>query len=195
MKSGKLWVVLIGAAALVAAWFLGRGGSAPGTAAGDADSAQTSYGYEAQDVIVRQTGVDGSLSYKLTADHVAQLPPDGRIVADKLTMNYRPESQTGPHLAARDWTLTADSARLPEDGSLLHLQGNVVAVATSQKSADPLVLRSPELDYDTRKQTVSTKSPVQFRWGSQQMSALGMQANIKLGTVELESQVNGRITP
>lgn len=194
MKRRTRWILVGGSAALGIAWFVGRSGHAPTLTADSADSNETAYGYEARDVVVRQTGEDGRLSYQLAAERVAQLPPDGRIEASILTMTYRPEAASGQQPGARVWTLTADSAQLPEDGSLLQLQGNVVATAAAPNATDPLVLRTPNLEYDTRKQTARTRAEVQFQWGAQQLTARGLRANIKLGTVELESQVHGRVT-
>ncbi len=65
--------LLLGPAALavmVLAFVPGRSGNMPGVSASPEEAATPQLNFSAQDVVVRQTGVDGQLQYRLDADHV-----------------------------------------------------------------------------------------------------------------------------
>jgi lipopolysaccharide export system protein LptC len=51
------------------------------------------------------------------------------------------------------------------------------------------------LDYDTRSQVVRTASPVHISWGSRQLDALGLIADLPASQLQLQSDVHGRFKP
>ena len=60
---------------------------------------------------------------------------------------------------------------------------------------NPAQLHTARLSLDTVGEVADTKSPVELVFGTQRMRATGMRANLKSGTLRLESDVNGRFEP
>jgi len=92
MRSGGWrWIVGLAIVALLAAGAYIAGSGPRGTAPADPNEADTAaYDFEASAVVVRQTDAEGRLLYRMQAAHVAQLPLEGAISADDLSMNYDP---------------------------------------------------------------------------------------------------------
>jgi LPS export ABC transporter protein LptC len=62
---------------------------------------------------------------------------------------------------------------------------------------DPVAaeLHTARLQLDTVAEVADTRAPVELAFGAHRMRALGMHADLKSGTVRLESNVSGRFTP
>jgi LPS export ABC transporter protein LptC len=195
MKRARLLLVLLGLVILGVAFGLGRGGRTLRTPVVAKNAVEQSLPYVAEGVVVRQTGVDGTLTYELRAERVEQAAGDHSIAASDLSMRYEPRDAKGAPLPDRAWTLAAAHALLPEDNSSLELRGNVVASGKPAGNDQPITVRTQSLDYSIQTQDLQTRDAVQFQWGHQLLEGRGLNANIKLGRVELESEVHGRITP
>ena len=152
-------------------------------------------GYTARDVLVEQTDAGGQLQYSLQAGHVEQDREGAPIIARALTLQYEPLDNSGRIVAGRRWTVTADSGELPEETGQLELAGNVSVRAQLTGAAEPMTVRTDALSYDTGEQRLSSKSDVTFLWGRQQMSGRGLKADIRAGTLALESAVHARLSP
>jgi lipopolysaccharide export system protein LptC len=50
------------------------------------------------------------------------------------------------------------------------------------------------LDYDTQTQEITSHETVDIQMGEQKLQGIGLQANIRLSTLRLETQVHGEIT-
>lgn len=186
---GLVLVALITAGAYLAG--SGARGASTSSAPNDADTA--AYNFEASSVVVRQMDAAGRLQYQVEAAHVTQLPQDGVVTARDLSMHYDPpEAPAG----TRRWILTAESARLPEDSDVVALQGQV-QVRGRPEGADGVATFSTErLEYNIATQDITTDAPVELQSPGLRLSGnSGLRANIKQGTVELESQVHGQIVP
>jgi LPS export ABC transporter protein LptC len=184
----RLSLIGIGVLAVLAlAYLLGREGEVPGTRTEGA-SQSADYGYVALDTVVVQTGDDGQPLYTLTADRVEQAPGSGTVMARKLTVRYGPDK-------AQAWTLVAQEAQLPGGDTTLHLQGNVQVRGRPAGSTLLAQINTQHLDYDTRTQDVRTRDDVRFTWGTHQLDARGLTANLQRGQLSLESNVHGRFLP
>lgn len=157
----------------------------------EADTA--TYAYEAHDVVLRQMDASGALQYQLEADSVTQLPRDGAIEAHDLTMHYDPAGESGN--GSQRWTLTASGAQLPEASDVVKLAGNVQVVGQVPQSTAPIRFRSEQLDYNLKTQDLASRTAFELDWGGSQFSGRGLRANIKQGTVSVESTTHGKIVP
>lgn len=180
-------------AVLVVAFVLGRSGSTPGVTRAREESVTSKYDFVAHDVDVRQTGEDGRLQYRLEAARIEQRPQDHQISATNLTAHYEPPAGTTGALAESRWTMTAAHAVLPEDGKLLQLRGDVQVTGVLPEASAPVTMATRSLDYNLQTQQLTSKDLVDMRMGAMQLQGQGLQANIRLGTLELESQVHGVI--
>ena len=189
------WLLCIaGIAVLALAFVLGRGGNTPGAASAREEAVIFKYNFVAQDVQVRQTGNDGKLQYQLEAQQVEQRPEDKQISATQLTAHYEaPDAKAGQPDTSH-WKLTADHATLPEDGKLLQLRGTVRVTGQPPAATAPVTIMTNSLDYDTQTQEITSHETVDIQMGEQKLQGLGLQANIRLSTLRLETQVHGEIT-
>jgi LPS export ABC transporter protein LptC len=188
------WLLGVAVIAVLAlAFVLGRGGNTPGDSSTHDEPATFKYNFVAHDVIVRQTGSDGKLQYRLEAERVEQRPEDNQISATNLTAHYEtPVAKADP--AAGNWKLTADHAMLPDDGKLLQLRGAVRVTGQPPATSAPVTLATNSLDYDMQTQEITSHEIVDVQMGEQRLQGTGLQANIRLGTLRLETQVHGDIT-
>jgi LPS export ABC transporter protein LptC len=174
-------------AVLALAFVLGRGGNTPGAAGAREEVATFKYNFVAHEVTVRQTGDDGKLQYRLEAERVEQRPEDNQVSVANLTAHYEAPD-------ASPWKLTADHATLPEDGKLLQLRGTVRVTGQPPAASAPVTMATNSLDYDTQTQEITSQEIVDMQMGEQRLQGRGLQANIRLGTLRLETQVHGDIT-
>jgi LPS export ABC transporter protein LptC len=185
-----LFVLLLG---LAAVWLAGNADRGKTATTADADSGPSAYDYEARDVIVRQMGPDGKLQYQIEAEQITQLPKSGRIAATALVMHHEPPG-AAPGGENR-WTMTAESAELPAQGSVVTLQGRVRANGRPLKSNALVTLATEQLEYDLDSQKLSSDGDVSMTWGNNSGQGRRLRANIKTGVVALESQVHVTLNP
>lgn len=197
MRHGRFTVLALAVAALLIAFMLGRRGDTPatsmGTTAGGAPD--DSYGFIAQDVVVQQTDASGRQQYELTAAQVERHDDTSPVIARELSLQSQPVDASGNVIPGRRWTLRSDQGQLPGDGVELRLQGNVEIHAVLPKLTRPLTLRTDNLTYNTREQTLETMAQVMFSSGQQNLQGTGLLANVRKGTLKLQSNVHGRINP
>lgn len=154
----------------------------------------SAYAYEANTVTVRQMDESGRLQYQIEAEHVAQLPKDGAVMASKLSMHYDPPGHEND--ASRRWTLTADSAQLPENSDIVALRGNVVAKGRLSSAGGMATLTASSLDYNLKTRILSNKSLFRAEWPGGHATGEGLRANLQQGSIDsVESNTNGQIRP
>jgi len=192
MKRSRLWLGLLVLAVLAAAYLLGHSGSTPGVARAREEAEVLQYNFVASDVVVRQTGDDGKLQYRLQATRVEQRPEDRQISASDLTVHYEPEEAKSA-AAGGQWKLTASRAVLPDDGKPLQLRGAVQVTGQPPQASGPVTVNTESLDYDLRTQDINSADIVELRMGTQSLQGRGLHANIRLGTLALDSEVRGVI--
>lgn len=190
LRSTILLVVLVLVAGAI--WWSGAGRSGPGDDTAVADDT-VAYDYEAHDVVLRQMGPDGQLQFQIEAKEIRQLPDSGRMTATGLTMTHDPPGVApgGPNR----WTMTADSGELPSDGGVVTLKGNVRANGRPVEGKQVLNFASDQLTYNLDTQEVTSDTEVTMDWGRSKLRGRGLKANIRTGDVQLESDVNGILSP
>jgi len=142
-------------------------------------------GYVATDAEIIQTGPDGEPLYRLRARRVEQPAAGAAIRVTKPQLSY--QEGDGPA-----WTLRADTGVLPADTARADLAGSVRAVAVQADSA-PLEIRTASLGVDMGTRRLRSHDPVEITWGRDRVTAVGLSADLKAGTLRLESRVHGEI--
>lgn len=202
MKNWSRTLKYVAAIAVIGvAYFIGvRGPEEDG-----ADAATTTApdpGYAARDAQVIETGYDGRERYRLNARVIRQQTESGTIELEGLTMNYHIASDKPPGKPASAatapadiWHLTSDRGEVRANGDDVELTGNVRVVGPAPGGGEPLSLTTETIRINTPTEFLETKAPVKLRWSGHELDARGMQADLKAGTLRLESDVNGHFSP
>jgi len=182
---------------ITGAYFIGRAG--PDDPAADANASLPDPGYAALDAQVIETGYDGRERYRLNARAIRQQGENGVIDLETLNMDYHPDAQgTVPgeappsdKAAGELWHLKSDRGQVRADGDDVQLNGNVIVTGQVPGSGEPLVLHTESMRINTPTEFIETSAPVKLRWAGHELDAVGMQADLKAGTLRLESKVHG----
>ena len=163
-----------------AAWWLARSDS-DGPAA---PAAIVQPGYYLTGARLEQTDATGRLTLKVHAATARQVEQHGDVSLEQLRVDYLPEP-------GRDWVMTSVGGTLLPGGRTVLLAGDVRVSFPDERAA---MLRTEHLRLDVDQQRATTGDVVHMQMASNQLSALGMQADLKRETVRLESAVNGTFT-
>ncbi len=203
MKSG--WSRPLGYVAVIAivagAYFIGIAGH--GDTISDATvTTAADPGYAARDAEVIETGFDGRERYRLNARTIRQQSENGAIDLEDLSMDYHPGAQgripgekSATTISEEIWHLKSDRGQVRSDGDDVQLNGNVVVTGQAPGSGGPLTLTTDTLRINTPTEFIETKALVNLRWSGHDLTALGMQADLKAGMLSLESDVHGEFSP
>ena len=185
-------------AVVAAAYFIGsarRGGN--GADEGSEETADP--GYAAHDAEIIETGYDGRERYRLNAKVIRQKNETGVIELESLEMNYHPGAQSRvagesrPAAAEKEtWYLTSDRGTVRDDGDDVQLDGNVRVTRTTTGANAPLTMTTSQLRMNTPTEYIETDAPVKLTWTGHELDARGMRADLKAGTLSLESDVHGQ---
>jgi len=172
-------------AAAIASWYLGRSPSTVDDA--DLPFETTHRGYYLKEARILGTGDDGKLLYEIAAKYAEQ-KDDARIEMTEVRVRYSPDSQVS-------WTVNADAATLFRGEPGIQLRGNVYAVGGSGDDDDKTEILTQLLELDPEKFIAKTDARVQIRFGRRSLTATGMLASLNDDTIELKSNVRGKILP
>ncbi len=191
-----------GIAVIAVAYFIGISGRDDNGA--DATSATApDPGYAARDAQVIETGYDGRERYRLNASVIRQRTESGVIELEQLAMDYHVDAQDklpGESVSAVKgpadvWHLTSDRGQVRANGDDVELNGNVRVVGPAPGTGEPLSLTTESMRINTPTEFIETSAAVKLRWSGHEIDARGMQADLKAGTLRLESDVNGHFSP
>lgn len=187
---------LVAIAVVAGAYYLGRSGR--GDNAADASAAlPPDPGYAAKDAVVVETGYDGRERYRLNARIIRQSIDSNVIDLEGLDMDYHPGAQDRVAGEAAStpgdekWHLKSDRGQVRDDGDDVQLSGNVIVTGPAPGSGDPLTLATETMRINTPTEFIQTDAPVRLRWSGHQLDAVGLRADLKTGTLSLESKVHG----
>lgn len=187
-------------AVVTAAYYIGRAGRG-NTGAEETASESPDPGYAARDAQIIETGYDGLERYRLSARRIRQQTETGVIELEALEMDYHPGAQeriageTRPAAAEQEaWHLTSDSGLVRADGDDVQLTGNVRVTGSTPGSGATLVLTTSELRINTPTEFIETDAPVKLSWSGHELDARGLSADLKAGTLRLESDVHGQFS-
>lgn len=192
-----LVIVLVGAAYFVG---IGRRGD---NGADNAGNLAPDPGYAARDAEVIETGYDGRERYRLNARVIRQQSDGGVIDLEQLEMNYHPGAQSevpgdrpaAASVAGETWHLRSDRGQVRANGDDVQLNGNVVVTGPAPGTGAPLTLTTEAMRINTPTEFIETDSPVRMRWSGHELVSRGMKADLKAGTLRLESDVHGEFSP
>lgn len=143
-------------------------------------------GYYLTGVDLEEFGTDGQLRIGLQAISATEDPASGVVRLSDVAVDYH--APTG-----RLWHLTANEARVPPGGKTVEFEGDVKLAGRPGEDLGDAQLHTSRLQLDTVTEIADTRSPVELAFGASRMRAIGMRADLKGGTVRLESNVNGRL--
>jgi len=174
---------------------LGQGPAVPGLGT-PAPEEVAAPGYAAEDALLVQTDADGNPVYRLKARGLEQASGSETLHAQELTVDYVPPAGSAAATkAGMPWTLTAREGELPGGTLTMKLSGDVRLRGQPEGWRTPLRFETQALDFDIERQVATTRAPVNFYAGSRRLSARGLSADLKAGTLRLESSVHGRFPP
>jgi len=143
-------------------------------------------GYYLTDAVLSEMGVEGEPRIVLHAKSIEQQLSDQSVLMSDLSLDY-----TGQQ--AGKWNLTARQGRMLPDHKTLLLMGNVLVTGDAQHGA--AVITTDAVAYDTHANSLKTAKPVALQFGAHRLNGEGLRADLNSGTVQLESNVNGRFIP
>ncbi len=145
-------------------------------------------GYFLTGVDLEEFGNDGQLRIGLKSESANEDPSSGVIRLADVAVDYHAPND-------RRWLLTATEARVPPGGRVIEFEGDVRLHGTPGAGARQAELHTAQLQLDTESEIAHTKSAVELIFGAHRMSAHGMRADLKAGSLRLESDINGLFTP
>jgi LPS export ABC transporter protein LptC len=177
------FAALLAGAALLAHVLIGRNDDGTETETKPAER-----GYYLNDATLTELGLDGRPRVVVHAESIEQRLKDQTVQMDNLAMDY-----TTPKLGV--WHVTADHGEMPGDRTTLQLYGNVHVTGSADRAGGRAVIVTDKLFYDTKTNIVQTAEPVAIQFGPHRLNGRGLRAELNDGTLQLESNVNGRFTP
>lgn len=160
-----------------ATWWLAR----PDTVGPAAPPALAQPGYYLTAAQLEQTDATGRLTLKVRAASARQLRQEDVVRLEKIRLDYLPSP-------GRDWQMTSADGTLLPDGKTVLLSGDVRLSAPDERAA---VVHTQHLTLNVDEQLATTTDPVRIDMPPNTVNALGMQADLKRETLQLESTVNG----
>lgn len=145
-------------------------------------------GYFLTGVDLEEFGVDGELRIGLRSISATEDTASGVVRLAQVAVDYH--VPTG-----QDWNLTSNEARVPQGGQTVEFEGEVRLAGRPAQNPLAAELHTSRLTLDTVNEVAETRSPVELAFGAHRIRALGMRADLKAGTLRLESDVNGRFAP
>ena len=145
-------------------------------------------GYFLTGVDLEEFGTDGQLRIGLRSISATEDPASGMVRLSDVAVDYH--APTG-----RLWHLTANEAHVPPGGRTVEFEGDVRLAGRPGEDPVAAELHTAQLALDTVAEVADTRGPVELAFGTHRVRALGMRADLKSGTVRLESGVNGRFAP
>lgn len=185
MSPRTITLLVILTAAALGSWYLARSNKPVEVDTRPPDSGHT--GYYLKSARILGTDTDGSLLYEIEAAHAEQQAQD-RIEFTDVRIRYSPAADI-------PWIVHADEATLREGSPRIALRGHVRAVSSREDEDQDTEIRTQYLEFDPERYVAETEERVQIRIGARSLTATGMLASLNDNTVELKSNVRGKIAP
>lgn len=169
-----------GLLAAVTAWWGHRPEDAP-----IANGAQpTAPAYSLREAVLEETGPDGRWRLRIETATASEAAPGTReIDLNQVRALYHPGSPDA-------WRLQASRGHLPAGGRRLQLAGEVRLQPVSLRDHTPDI-STDRLSVDLDRERATTAAPVTIHFGPHALEAKGLTADMKAGTLRLESALHG----
>ena len=173
----RVVIILAIVGIIIGALILGEGG--PSSVVKPAsDTSSEVPGYSARNAEVTQTGEDGRPEFVVLSPLIRQQANDERVQLDAPRMTFvSPENGT--------WHAQSRSGLIRADGSSVDLHGDVKM--EGMLSGSPVVINTSTIAFDTRTEIARTPAFFTVDAKGGKLDATGLVANLKEGTLELES--------
>lgn len=145
-------------------------------------------GYYLTGIALEEFGADGRPRLGMEAATAVEDPASGKVTLRQVSVDYRA-------LEGQSWRLTAAEASVPRGGEIVEFEGDVRMSGQPGGQQELAELRTAVLTLDTDKEYARTREAVTLAFGRHLMHARGLQADLKAGSLRLESDVNGLFTP
>lgn len=145
-------------------------------------------GYSATDTEIVQTGSDGEPRYRLQAARIEQDPVSLETRLEDLRLETRGRESTRFIVAAPRGVLSRDARRID-------LAGGVALTSESSEAGEALQLTTDSLQYDLEAARVRTRESVRLTLQGNELTANGLDANLRTRQVQLRADVRGRFSP
>ena len=185
---GRVVILLAIVGIIIGALVLGQGGPSSAVKAPTEESTDVP-GYSARNAEVTQTGDDGRPEFTVVSPLIRQQANDMRVQLQSPHLTFVSEENG-------IWQAQALSGLIQADGSSLELHGDVKI--NGALSETPVAIATSTLMFDTRSEIASTPAHVTVDARGGTLTSMGLVANLKESTLELESNphlespVNGR---
>ena len=143
-------------------------------------------GYYLTDATLTEMGADGHPRIVVRAKLIEQQLSDQSVLLKDLKLDYRTDTN-------EMWTVTSHDGRMPPDRRSLLLSGDVVVTGTTRRGSPEIL--TDTLSYDTATNLIQTSDIVNIWFGHNDLRGRGLRANLNSGTLQLESNINGRFQP
>lgn len=141
-------------------------------------------GYSARDAEVLETGPDGALRYRLSAQRIEQDPNSLDIRLTSLDMQVAS--------AERDpWRVSAQSGVLPSQSARVSLSGTVTIEGGAQTATGPIRIQTDQLDYDLRSELARAEGPVSIEMQGYRLDGRGLEADLRNQRARLLADIQG----
>lgn len=145
-------------------------------------------GYYMRGAELTEFGEDGRRRLVFAAASAEQDASSGLMRAEHVRLDYFPSDEQA-------WRLEAAHGTMPRGDPRVLLWGDVVMTGRRGGRPDRAIVHTDRLTVDTRLQQATTELPVSVSLGQHVLDARGLAADLKAGTLRLESSVNGRFNP
>lgn len=177
-----LLLLMVGLAA--GTWWLANRDTAQAPALTDS---ATTIGYYLEEPTFEQTDANGQLTLRLRASRALEIDTQGTLQLLAPDVRYFPEPR-------RDWHLHAEQGRLTPDKNTVTLTGDVAMEAIATGPTTGAVVHTEALTIDIATERATTEAPLSLQFAKHRLAGEGMHADLKAGTLELQSKVHGLFT-
>lgn len=141
-------------------------------------------GYSASDAEVLETGPDGALRYRLSAQRIEQDPNSLNIRLTRLAMQVAS--------VERDpWRVSAQSGILPSQSARVSLSGAVKIEGGAQAATGPIRIQTDRLDYDLRSELARAEGPVSIEMQGYRLDGRGLEVDLRNQRARLLADIQG----
>ncbi len=141
--------------------------------------------YSLRSAVLEETGPDGRWRLHIETETASESTPGSReIDLQGVNAQYHPGSPDA-------WRLQAKQGHLPAGGHRLLLSGGVELEPVVRREIASPRISTTRLALDLEHERATTAAPVTVHFGPHDLGAIGLTADMKAGTLRLESALHG----
>lgn len=137
-------------------------------------------GYYARGARLSGTDDNGRLTYRVFAERLDEVPGAELLQLTGVTVDYWPADDA-------PWALSAATATYARDGSAIELRGQVEVRNSPSDGSKPKRIATEQLRFLPDTSSAESEEPVEIHVGDWQLHGVGLRADLKEGTLKLES--------